>query len=64
MSLNRNDIKVELYRLFGIGMITDEQANKIFEKSYENQQIGNDIMSGVDDTAVEWVQQKITELGF
>ena len=64
MSLNRNDIKVELYRLFDVGMITDEQANKIFEKSYENQQIDNDIMSGVDDTAVEWIQQKIIELGF
>ena len=64
MSLNRNDIKTELYRLTGLGSITDEQAVKIFEKSYENQTPNQDTLTGVSDAAADWVQQKITELGF
>jgi hypothetical protein len=64
MSLNRNDIKTEIYRLLELGTITDDQANQIFDKSYENQQNNSDIMLNINDTAVEWVQQKITELGF
>ena len=64
MSLNRNDIKTEIYRLLELGSITDEQANQIFDKSYENQQPDQDELTGVTDTAADWVQQKITELGF
>jgi hypothetical protein len=64
MSLNRNDIKTEIYRLLELGSITDEQANQIFDKSYENQQPDQDELTGVTDTATDWVQQKITELGF
>ena len=64
MSLNRNNIKTEIYRLLELGSITDEQANQIFDKSYENQQPDQDELAGVTDTAADWVQQKITELGF
>lgn len=64
MSLNRNDIKTEIYRLLELGSITDEQANQIFDKSYESQQEDQDELTGVTDTATDWVQQKITELGF
>ena len=64
MSLNRNDVKTEIYRLLEFGTITDDQANQIFDKSYENQQNNSDIMLNINDTAAEWVQQKITELGF
>ena len=64
MSLNRNDIKTEIYRLLELGTITDDQANQIFDKSYENQQNNSDIILNINDTAAEWVQQKITELGF
>ena len=64
MSLSRNDIKTEIYRLLERGSITDEQANQIFDKSYESQQEDQDELAGVDDTAADWVQQKITELGF
>jgi hypothetical protein len=62
--LNRNDIKTELYRLLSNGTLTDEQAVKIFDKSYENQHPDQDILDGVSINAVTWVQQKITELGF
>jgi hypothetical protein len=62
MSLNRNDIKTEIYRLLELGTITDDQANQIFDKSYENQQNNSDIMLNINDTAAEWVQQKITTL--
>ena len=64
MSLNRNNIKIEIYRLLELGSITGEQANQIFDKSYENQQPDQDELAGVTDTASDWVQQKITELGF
>jgi hypothetical protein len=64
MSLNRNDVKTEIYRLLELGTITDDQANQIFDKSYENQQNNSDVMLNISDTAAEWVQQKITELGF
>ena len=64
MSLSRNDIKTEIYRLLERGSITDEQANQIFDKSYESQQPDQDELTGVTDTATDWVQQKITELGF
>jgi len=64
MSLNRNNIKIEIYRLLELGSITGEQANQIFDKSYENQQPDQDELAGVTDTAADWVQQKITELGF
>ena len=64
MSLNRNNIKTEIYRLLELGSITGEQANQIFDKSYENQQPDQDELAGVTDTASDWVQQKITELGF
>lgn len=64
MSLNRNDVKTEIYRLLELGTITDDQASQIFDKSYENQQNNSDIMLNINDTAAEWVQQKITELGF
>ena len=64
MSLNRNDVKTEIYRLLELGTITDDQAYQIFDKSYENQQNNSDIMLNINDTAAEWVQQKITELGF
>lgn len=64
MSLNRNDVKTEIYRLLELGTITADQANQIFDESYENQQNNSDIMLNVNDTAAEWVQQKITELGF
>ena len=64
MSLNRNDIKTEIYRLLELRRITDEQANQIFDKSYESQQEDQDELTGVTDTAADWVQQKITELGF
>jgi hypothetical protein len=64
MSLNRNNIKTEIYRLLELGSITGEQANQIFDKSYENQQPDQDELAGVTDTAADWVQQKITELGF
>ena len=64
MSLNRNDIKTEIYRLLELGTITDDQANQIFDKSYENQQNNSDIMLNINDTAADWVQQKITELRF
>ena len=64
MSLSRNDIKTEIYRLLELRRITDEQANQIFDKSYESQQEDQDDLTGVTDTAADWVQQKITELGF
>ncbi len=64
MSLNRNDIKVELYRLIDLGEITGGEASKIFAKSYENQQLNQDIMVGVDESAADWVQQTRLELGF
>jgi hypothetical protein len=64
MSLNRNDVKTEIYRLLELGTITNDQANQIFDKSYENQQNNSDIMLNINDTAAEWVKQKITELGF
>ena len=62
--LNRNDIKTELYRLLSNGTLTDEQAVKIFDKSYINQHPDQDILDGVSINATTWVQQKITELGF
>jgi hypothetical protein len=64
MSLSRNDIKTEIYRLLELHRITDDQANQIFDKSYEDQQKDQDNLIGVTDTAADWVQQKITELGF
>lgn len=64
MSLSRNDIKTEIYTLLSRGAITGEQANQIFEKSYEGQQEDTDLLTGVTDTAADWVQQKIIELGF
>ena len=42
----------------------DWETSKIFAKSYENQQLNQDIMVGVDESAADWVQQTRLELGF